>query len=105
PRIAMNYEMKNPPAVFKVSARGGYPALRLERLEALGRLGEADQIDEFGTIAEAVGSLRTLCQRDHIIIGIGPRILPAAQQLPEGGDRGGETCFPRRRLDRLDSAA
>src|SRR5437867_10847768 len=101
----MNGEMKTPPAVFEVSAGGGYPALRLERLETLGRLGETDQVDEFGAIAEAIGSLRTLRQRDHIIIGIGLRILPAAQQLPEGGDRGGETCFLRRRLDRLGSAA
>ena len=73
--------------------------LLLERLQALRRLGKAHEIDEFGAIAEGIRSLRTLGERDHIIIGIGLGILSAAQQLPEGGDRGREARFLRRRLD------
>src|SRR5688572_18673191 len=67
----MKWVMKASDRGSRVPAIGGFrQPLLLERLEPLRRLAETHQVDEVGTVAEGIAALRTLGERDHIVIGI-----------------------------------
>src|SRR5262245_45516248 len=49
-------------------------------------LGQADQIEELGTVAEQILASGRSGQRNHFIVAEGLEIRVASQQLPERGD-------------------
>src|SRR5687768_14730507 len=69
---------------------------RLLRLHACRRLGEPHQVDELGAVAELVLALVALGERYHVIMIEVAGVAPAAEDLTEGGDRGGEASLARR---------